>query len=632
MNPHLLSAVVMTHPRRLPLANQLVDKWSAENLGIILDPDPGGRPTAVRTGVQAWSSVPDSSTHHLVLQDDAVLAPYFWEYARGSVSTFPDTALAFYTNWNSRNGGAVRLGALTGAEWVAAAQEYTPCVALALPADIARGFARFAALEGNGWPLDVMMKNYLDSAGVPVYLAVPNPVDHRESPSLASNDKHGARHSACFSLLAPRRRVESTRTFAEPNAIPFFKYGSPQVAVRVRTQRGELWEDIACERYLGRIGVDITDLRREFAAALRSGEPTAGIDGDITWGTWLTACAMGIVAHQMADGILTADGTLPDGEGTVDRSLGSIGPSGVCERLSSAKLKDVAPGLKRLAWCGLRTGLERQSTSRRTSTRPKNTRIAHQLDPISSSLPVLVVKARSAVAFAVPLVKELADAGYRITVFSPEPIDFGHPRITWNELTDSGDALDPVPGVEAILELGVVAGRIDVCVSRAGEREPHVTPARYTLRVPEVYGPHVLSANVLKSFIVHAMKRESLEVEATGDENVEFVHVSDVAGSLLQILTEQPAVRVLALRAKKPMSLRQLSELVCRTVREISIRFRTSADLPQAVKGACAPADSVSDDHVLRIEPKIALRQGIRSYAQWLAYSPEASQREPIRR
>ena len=50
----------------------------------------------------------------------------------------PHAALALFAFWNSRNGAAVRLGALAGARWVPGAGEYTPVAALLLP-DGSRG-------------------------------------------------------------------------------------------------------------------------------------------------------------------------------------------------------------------------------------------------------------------------------------------------------------------------------------------------------------------------------------------------------------------------------------------------------------------------------------------------------------
>src|SRR5262245_33669581 len=130
-----LSGIVTAHPRRLETAQALMRSTPPGVFDLVLDPSPES-PVSLRTAMLAWSSIPSTSTHHLVLEDDAVPVPGFVEHAEAAAASAPDAAIAFYANWNSRNGGAVRLGTLTGARWAPAAAEYTPTVALLLPAEV----------------------------------------------------------------------------------------------------------------------------------------------------------------------------------------------------------------------------------------------------------------------------------------------------------------------------------------------------------------------------------------------------------------------------------------------------------------------------------------------------------------
>ncbi|HEY3001773.1 MAG TPA: hypothetical protein VGJ44_05440, partial [Kribbellaceae bacterium] len=192
-----LSGAVMTHPRRIEFAQTLLSTTPTGLLRLVADPDPTGPPTALRTAMRAWSEYPSTATHHLVLQDDVVLCRDFFHHARTAIAAAPDAAIAFYAHWNSRNAAAVRLGALTGARWVRATGEYTPTIALALPVEIASGFAGYARRHGDTWPDDVVMSRYLGFLGVPTYLSVPNLVDHANLPSVMRNDYHGPRQAAC---------------------------------------------------------------------------------------------------------------------------------------------------------------------------------------------------------------------------------------------------------------------------------------------------------------------------------------------------------------------------------------------------------------------------------------------------
>src|SRR5215213_2842171 len=106
-----VTGAVMAHPQRLERAREL----AGGVLDVVTDPDPGGQPSAFRTSLLAWSSIPDRSTHHFLLHDDMALSNTFFERVHEAAEQMPEAALALFAFWNSRNGAAVRQGALAGA-------------------------------------------------------------------------------------------------------------------------------------------------------------------------------------------------------------------------------------------------------------------------------------------------------------------------------------------------------------------------------------------------------------------------------------------------------------------------------------------------------------------------------------
>jgi len=334
----VVTGAVMTHPQRTDRARLLVAE-SAGLLELVTDPDPTGPPAALRTALRAWSSVPAGSTHHLVLHDDMVLSEGFFERVHRAVEAAPDAALALFSFWNSRNGAAVRLGALAGARWVPAMNEYTPCTALVLPRGVALGYAGYVRSErertGEIWPEDVYMYRYLRSAGVPVLVAVPNLAEHEDLASLSGNNFQGLRRSACFVDTDPE--TDEHAELDRPPAVPFFKYGQAQCAVPVLGTRR--WLNIPCEDYLSGLGADVASLRAQLPNE---------IDPAVGWPLWLTAYALGVIDE------MSVSTRKPD-TAVLDAALATIAPGGLCH---SPAAPDLGPAGEWLARAGLDQGRE----------------------------------------------------------------------------------------------------------------------------------------------------------------------------------------------------------------------------------------------------------------------------------
>ncbi|MFI6599983.1 NAD-dependent epimerase/dehydratase family protein [Nonomuraea sp. NPDC050536] len=304
-----LTGAVMAHPKRREAAARL----AGDVLDVVTDPDPGGRPSAFRTSLLAWSSVPEEATHHVLLHDDMVLSSGFFERAERAAAALPYAALALFAFWNSRNGAAVRMGALAGARWVPGASEYTPVAALLLPREVAAGYVAWARERGDTWPDDVLMGRYLRQAGVPVYVAVPSLAEHEDLASLVDNDFQGLRRSPCFVADDP---ATSEDVLPDLPVIPFLKRGVAQCAINGR--------DVLCEDYLDGLGLSVRGKSQ----------------------LWITAFTMG-VAHA---------GDLAEGD-LVDRALATMGPGGYCHAMGSRELGRRSEAWQAEARDGLEAGL-----------------------------------------------------------------------------------------------------------------------------------------------------------------------------------------------------------------------------------------------------------------------------------
>ncbi|WP_433260041.1 hypothetical protein ACQPZF_22795 [Actinosynnema sp. CS-041913] len=534
MKPIHLTGAVMAHPRRLDAARSLIAAAPPGFLDLVLDPDPGGPPTGLRTSIRAWSEVPPGATHHLVLEDDARLSAGFRRQAERAVAAAPDAAIVLFNNWSSRNGAAVRLGALAGARWVAPADEYTANVALILPAALAAGFPDYAREHGGTWPDDVVLFRYLRSVGAVTRLAVPNLVEHGEFPSISGNDLHGLRMSACFAAPAPDAEWPADDVL-RPDAVPFFKYGLAMCSIR----RDDRWRTVGYERYSRHLGIDVDDCRKEFDAAPAVGRLRA--DGPVPdhalEAFWRTGYALGFLGARHESNVDWRTDPL------VDKALDTLGPGGLCTELGSAELRRLQAPMKELAREALFAGA--RAPARATAGRR--------------------------IVFAgadTPLKRALAD-----------------------DLADRGHVVRTTSGMDGV-EPGEVVVEPDEVVVESDEAEIRVRDSVLRFGVP--YGPGVVGHSPLNDLVLQSLTMRPMRVAGAVAGSYRFVHVWDLAGALDALLDGPGPAGVVDLADGPPVTLRQLAELVGRVVRNVPIDLSDAVvDEPDARVGSAAGRPSV---------------------------------------
>ncbi|MFF2523656.1 hypothetical protein [Streptomyces liangshanensis] len=296
-----LSTVVMAHPSRAAAAQLLCDSHPALEARVVTDPEPDGPPSALRTARLAWRSVAPGATHHLVLQDDAILAPDFADRVTALVSARPEAAVSLFTEWGSRTANAVRIAALLGHAWAPVVDDYLPSVALVLPAGLARGFEEYALTKAAGEDTDdVALLGYL--AGTETLVPVANPVDHANPASLVGNDVMGPRSSACFPAAVPPGAAGSGR-LGDLATVPYYCWWEQLAVAYVQDPAApDGWRRVPAEDVLLERGItrhDVVSALRETLEALPLREFVRDRVSDVLLAeVWTTAFCLGVVTHE----------------------------------------------------------------------------------------------------------------------------------------------------------------------------------------------------------------------------------------------------------------------------------------------------------------------------------------------
>jgi hypothetical protein len=202
---HRIAAALMLHPSRRDNVQQIMQSCAPIPIDVVMDPDPGGPPSSLRTARIAWSATRDDVTHHLVLQDDVVLAEGFAWHLNDIVARWPRHAIALYVNWNSPyNSYRVRCAAAAGRPWAPIASwEWIPTLGLVLPVTHARALAEYLeTLPDTCTKDDYAITWFCAAMKIPVFTVVPHLLEHGDIRSVVGNEHQGARHATVTAELS----------------------------------------------------------------------------------------------------------------------------------------------------------------------------------------------------------------------------------------------------------------------------------------------------------------------------------------------------------------------------------------------------------------------------------------------
>jgi hypothetical protein len=286
-NSITLSVVVMHHPRRSENIPALLEACRPLAVRVIVDPEPDGPPSPLRTAKRAWASVAPDATHHVVLQDDILPMTGFAEHLSRALAARPADGIALSVQQTSpRNSYSVRRAALAGQAFAGmSVVEWTPTLAFALPAAQAKALAGFLA----GYPDEYVDDDQLVTAfsakhGVPVIATVPNLVQHADLVSLSIYADEGRRPVTVYeeNWRVPRAWWSAT--------------GNPPMAAPEQPNGGGL----AVELRGSRCGL-----------RLLSADSDDPVEHPFTWDWRDRACLIGVGAEQIVaawQGALAGEG------------------------------------------------------------------------------------------------------------------------------------------------------------------------------------------------------------------------------------------------------------------------------------------------------------------------------------
>ncbi|MFF5211930.1 hypothetical protein [Streptosporangium sp. NPDC000396] len=254
MTQPVMSSAVMAHPRRAVDARRLAAELG-RGTAVVFDPDPGGRPSPLRTAARAWASCPPGSTHHLVVQDDAEPARDFWPLVERAVHSHPERVLTLYANSASWNGSVARVAMFAGHTWVTPmTDEYFPSLAVVMPCATAHGFAEAATAAARAGEADddEVMVRFLATQALPPLLRTPNLVEHRELASLSGWDFQGVRKAVCFQSRHLAAAVES----CAPDIPAWPRFDHRRSLLRMPSRRGRArWQTQTRSGHLAAVGL-----------------------------------------------------------------------------------------------------------------------------------------------------------------------------------------------------------------------------------------------------------------------------------------------------------------------------------------------------------------------------------------
>ncbi|GGZ40049.1 hypothetical protein GCM10010387_38020 [Streptomyces inusitatus] len=578
MTRYRISGAVMTHPKRLPAAERLAASAPPGALKVVMDPDPAGKPSVLRTALAAWSSIEEGATHQLVVQDDMILSDAFFERARAAVEEMPDAALALFALWDSRNGAAVRFGAMAGVRWVGAVNEYFPCVAIILPRRVAAGFVEYGRRRLDAWPDDILMYQYLRANRIPGYVSVPSFAEHEDHGSISGNAFRGPRRSVCF--LPDDRPGDEGSRLEGLRVIPFFKHGVAQCTVRVEGPGPERWLHLECEDYLEGSGIRVGSLE-----PAKSGL-TEAVDQEAVRGTWLTAFTMGFVHRREGRG--TDLSQTP----ACAEALATIGPGGVSHHRSEERIAEMRESLAEIARAGVEAGIEAAGRSL-TAARPTRGGPDHEIGLLGG-----------ATLLGEHILRGLADRGHRVTA-----------------VTTSDGRLDGLDTLIDLRPLGAGDGAGAHVVVRSLDRVTGTGRSRTALYTGDLYGPGCSLDSPIGRMVWSALRSHPVVLTDPPGEGLRPLHTTDLIAALSHALRTPPAPRSLLLPDPDPVGVRELAEKVRAAVRPVPVE---TVDAPPATRPPSAPlparAPAPAPGRPAEWKPSMDLHHGLHTFAQWLAY------------
>jgi len=133
------------------------------------------------------------------------------------------------------------------------------------------------------------------------------------------------------------------------------------------------------------------------------------------------------------------------------------------------------------------------------------------------------------------------------------------------------------------------------------------------LRYGIPYGPRARGGTVLATFVQRAFRGEPLIIFGDGSQFRNFIYVEDLAEGNVAALKEIAVNKTYNLEGKRPVTVREVAEVVRKYVGDVRIEYREprEGDFP----GRIVSCEKAKQE--LGWEPKIDFEEGARRYIEW---------------
>lgn len=180
-----ITVAVMAHPKRKELAEALavqLREYPFEDVSISYDsPDAGSHQSEWDNGTRALRAGVGKGEWHVVVQDDAILCPYFYDNVLGAIINVPTKSLiSLYTGTARPLGKRVRL-AVEKAKYATWLQYWLLLwgVGILIPSSHIEPLLDFVADREE--PYDTRIGIFYQRNRLPIYYTMPSLVDHNDN-------------------------------------------------------------------------------------------------------------------------------------------------------------------------------------------------------------------------------------------------------------------------------------------------------------------------------------------------------------------------------------------------------------------------------------------------------------------
>jgi hypothetical protein len=187
----------MAHPTREQFLPPLLDRLGLDENGVVWDQ----RNDRWDTGRRSMLAYDPQATHHLVVQDDAVVPDDLLEGVRRAADHVPaDSPMCLYMGktrkfWNALARTGTRMPPTPA--WVTMPQIHWG-VGIVMPTHLIDPMVAWGDLHREVANYDKRMSRWCESKGLTVWYPWPSLVDHRESPSLVAGRQSRGRRAQRF--------------------------------------------------------------------------------------------------------------------------------------------------------------------------------------------------------------------------------------------------------------------------------------------------------------------------------------------------------------------------------------------------------------------------------------------------